>query len=79
MSAMDQMLTNMTTSGNAVVNSQIFTITMVIFLILFIVGLHAGSVFSGSNLDTEAFSHQVMFRTSSIVPMTMILSSSSNT
>lgn len=36
---MDQMLTNMTTSGNAVVNSQIFTITMVIFLILFIVGL----------------------------------------
>ena len=39
MSAMDQMLTNMTTSGNAVVNSQIFTITMVIFLILFIVGV----------------------------------------
>ena len=36
---MDQMLTNMTTSGNAVVNSQIFTITMVIFLILFIVGV----------------------------------------
>ena len=36
---MDQMLTNITTSGNAVVNSQIFTITMVIFLILFIVGL----------------------------------------
>ena len=33
------MLTNMTTSGNAVVNSQIFTITMVIFLILFIVGV----------------------------------------
>ena len=29
----------MTTSGNAVVNSQIFTITMVIFLILFIVGV----------------------------------------
>ena len=39
MSAMDQMLTNMTTSGSGVVNSQIFTITMVIFLILFIVGL----------------------------------------
>ena len=39
MSAMDQMLTNLTTSGNAVVNSQIFTITMVIFLILFIVGV----------------------------------------
>lgn len=36
---MDQMLTNMTTNGNAVVNSQIFTITMVIFLILFIVGV----------------------------------------
>ncbi len=36
---MDQMLTNMTTSGNSVVNSQIFTITMVIFLILFIVGV----------------------------------------
>lgn len=36
---MDQMLTNMTTSGSGVVNSQIFTITMVIFLILFIVGL----------------------------------------
>ena len=39
MSAMDEMLSNMTTSGNAVVNSQIFTITMVIFLILFIVGV----------------------------------------
>ena len=39
MSAMDQMLTNMTTSGSGAVNSQIFTITMVIFLILFIVGV----------------------------------------
>ena len=39
MSAMDQMLTNMSTSANGVVNSPIFTITMVIFLILFLVGL----------------------------------------
>ena len=34
MSAMDQMLTNMTTSGSGVVNSQIFTITMVMYLIM---------------------------------------------
>ena len=39
MSAMDQMLTNMTTSSSGVVNSPIFTITMVIFLILFLIGL----------------------------------------
>ena len=39
MSAMDQMLTNMSTSANGVINSPIFTITMVIFLIIFLVGL----------------------------------------
>ena len=39
MSAMDQMLSNMTASGNGIVNSQLFSITMIIFLILFLVGL----------------------------------------
>lgn len=39
MSAIDQMLVNMTTSGNGIVNSQLFSITMIIFLILFLVGL----------------------------------------
>ena len=36
---MDQMLSNMTASGNGIVNSQLFSITMIIFLILFLVGL----------------------------------------
>ena len=39
MSAMDEMLTNMSASSSGSVDSPIFTITMVIFLILFLVGL----------------------------------------
>ena len=39
MSAMDEMLTNMSASSSGAVNTPIFTITMVIFLILFLAGL----------------------------------------
>ena len=38
MSALDDMLINMTASSSGVVNSSIFTTTMIIFLILFVVG-----------------------------------------
>ena len=39
MSAMDEMLSNMTVSSSGTVNTPIFTITMVIFLILLLAGI----------------------------------------
>ena len=39
MSAMDQMLTNMTVSSNGVVDTPIFSITMIIFLIILLAGI----------------------------------------
>ena len=39
MSAMDEMLTNMSASSSGAVNTPIFSITMVIFLIIFLAGL----------------------------------------
>lgn len=39
MSGLDQMLTNMTVSSNGVVDSPIFSITMIIFIIIFLAGL----------------------------------------
>ena len=39
MSAMDQMLTNMTVSSTGVVDTPIFSITMIIFLIILLAGI----------------------------------------